>query len=90
MRGKALQLKVEQLKKAAASARSVSALREIVERLAGLILTDRRRRVTPEVRAAVLRAKNAGRTIPEMQVTFELSAPTLRKIVRDETRGESP
>lgn len=82
MRGTTLRLKAQELYNRALDARSPKAVLLAFKELIDLICADRRRTVTPELRAAVLKAASKGAKTADMEEQFKLSAPTIRKIVR--------
>jgi hypothetical protein len=82
MRTQALRLKVEQLRQQAQGARAVGPLKRMVAEFAEDVLTDKRKRVTPELIMAVVAAACAKMTVAQMERKLGLSAPTIRKILR--------
>jgi hypothetical protein len=77
--------KIEDLNAAVQAARSLKAVKEVVEEFATV---DRRRKVTPAIRRAILKWHNKRCTLREMRERLlleqhvSLSDPTIRKIIR--------
>lgn len=83
MRGTTLRMKAEQLLGKARRAKSPAAVLGFMESLCEVILADNRKRVTDELRGAVIEAHKHGATVSEIVVTIGLSPPTIRKIIKE-------
>jgi hypothetical protein len=81
MRTSKLRLKAEELRKRTRAAKNQKTAQALVERFIDEVMTDRRRRVTPDIEQEVLAAHKNGLKLPELEDKFLLSAPTLRRIL---------
>lgn len=82
MRSKAVRLKARTLRDKAAVAKGKRDVVRLIDEFVEELHVDRRIRVTPEVKKDVLRAAGAGATLDVLEARFELSRPTLRKILK--------
>ena len=83
MRKSTLHLRIEELVNAVDAAPNKAAMRATVHAWAHDQRQDKRRRVTPDKRAAVALAASAGASVNAMAVRFNLSPPTVRRILRE-------
>lgn len=82
MRTATVRMKATELLKRAQAADTRESLLALVEAFVKMLTNDKRKKVTPELRAKVLKMATAGAKVAEIEDKLGLSSPTIRKLLK--------